>query len=273
MRANLWSLIFWLAVSFPAIGQETAPAPDANTTTKVRQAYEAGEWFRFRIHYGIFNTSFATIELIDEKWDDQPVFHARAIGKTTGLARLFFKVDDYYDSYFTQDTVRPLYFTRNIDEGGYKKNLNIRFDHQHNKAEVNDLLKNETVTFDIEPDVQDLVSCFYYLRSQFDASTINEGEFISVNLFFDKENFIFKFKFLGTEEIKTKYGRVKALKFRPYVHSGRVFRSRESITLWVSDDDNRIPLRMEADLKVGSIVADLDAFKGLKNQFKIVVPD
>jgi hypothetical protein len=66
---------------------------------------------------------------------------------------------------------------------------------------------------------------------------------------------------------------VKALKFRPYVHSGRVFRSRESITLWVSDDDNRIPLRMEAELKVGSIVADLDAFKGLKNQFKIVVPD
>ncbi len=273
MIANPWRLIFWLAVSFPIIGQETAPAQDANTTTKAPQAYQAGEWFRFRIHYGIFNASYATIELIDEKWENQPVYHARAIGRTTGLARLFFKVDDYYDSYFTQDTSRPLYFTRNIDEGGYKKNVTIRFDHQNKKAEVNDLLENDTATFDMESDVQDLVSCFYYLRNQFDASSINVGEFITVNLFFDKENFAFKFKFLGTEEIKTKFGRVKSLKFRPYVHSGRVFRSKQSITLWVSDDENKMPLRMEAELKVGSITADLDAFKGLKNQFKIVVPD
>lgn len=273
MIANPWRLIFWLAVSFPINGQETAPAQDANTTTKALQAYQAGEWFRFRIHYGIFNASYATIELIDEKWENQPVYHARAIGRTTGLARLFFKVDDYYDSYFTQDTSRPLYFTRNIDEGGYKKNVTIRFDHQNKKAEVNDLLENDTATFDMESDVQDLVSCFYYLRNQFDASSINVGEFITVNLFFDKENFAFKFKFLGTEEIKTKFGRVKSLKFRPYVHSGRVFRSKQSITLWVSDDENKMPLRMEAELKVGSITADLDAFKGLKNQFKIVVPD
>ncbi len=49
--------------------------------------------------------------------------------------------------------------------------------------------------------------------------------------------------------------------------------ANRSITLWVSDDENKMPLRMEAELKVGSITADLDAFKGLKNQFKIVVPD
>lgn len=92
-----------------------------------------------------------------------------------------------------------------------------------------------------------------------------------VNMFFDSENYAFKFKFLGNDVIKTKFGFVKALKFRPYVQSGRVFRSSESITLWVSSDKNKIPLRLEASLRVGSITADLDEFKGLKNPFNIVV--
>ncbi|HUH46398.1 MAG TPA: DUF3108 domain-containing protein, partial [Arenibacter sp.] len=78
-------------------------------------------------------------------------------------------------------------------------------------------------------------------------------------------------KYLGTEVLKTKYGRVECLKFRPYVQSGRVFKEQESLSLWVSNDDNRIPIRIQADLRVGSIKADLDGYNGLKHQFKIIM--
>jgi len=80
-----------------------------------------------------------------------------------------------------------------------------------------------------------------------------------------------KLKFLGTEELRTKYGKVECLKFRPYVQSGRVFKEEESLTLWVSNDLNKIPIRIKADLAVGSIKVDIDGYNGLKNQFKIIV--
>lgn len=251
--------------------QLTKSPNKVETSAAMLQAVNSGEWFKFRIHYGIFNASYATIEVNEELWEGKPVFHAKGVGKTTGLARLFFKVDDYYDSYFDINGVRPLYFTRNINEGGYKKNVTIRFDHEANTASVNDLLKGEKGTYKTEPNIQDLISCFYYLRENLDTSNIKKGDFVVVNLFFDAENFGFKFKFLGDEMIKTKFGYVKSLKFRPYVQSGRVFKSSESITLWVSSDKNKIPLRLQASLRVGSITADLDEFKGLKNPFNIVI--
>ena len=84
-------------------------------------------------------------------------------------------------------------------------------------------------------------------------------------MFFDQEVYKFKLKLLGREEIKTKFGKVKTLKFRPYVQSGRVFKEEESLTLWVSDDENKIPVKIQASLLVGSLKAELIEYKGLKN--------
>ncbi|MBT8259103.1 MAG: DUF3108 domain-containing protein, partial [Bacteroidia bacterium] len=110
---------------------------------------------------------------------------------------------------------------------------------------------------------------YYFLRNNYDTETIKEGEEVQLNMFFDSENYGFKLKYLGRETIRTKFGKVKTLKFRPYVMAGRVFKEQESLTLWVSADKNKIPLRIKADLAVGSLRADLDAFKGLKHQFEI----
>lgn len=276
MKFQIWLWVVIFAYTLPLFAQETTLSPSSLYTTEktsTKPAFKAGEWFKFRIHYGIFNASYATIELREAEWDGQPAFYAKGIGRTTGLARLFFKVDDYYSSYFTKDDNRPLHFIRNINEGGYKKHLKIDFDHRNKQATVIDIKKETTGTYNTDPDIQDLISFVYYLRMHLDVDAIKKDEFVVVNLFFDSENYAFKFKFIGLETIKTKFGKVKTLKFRPYVQSGRVFRSSESITLWVSSDDNKIPLRLQADLSVGSIIADLDAFKGLINPFEIVVEE
>ncbi len=90
-------------------------------------------------------------------------------------------------------------------------------------------------------------------------------------MFFDGETTKFKLKFLGREDISTKFGHVSCMIFRPYVQAGRVFKEEESLTVWISDDDNKIPIRVKASLAVGSLKADIDAYKGLKNSFKIKV--
>jgi hypothetical protein len=103
-----------------------------------------------------------------------------------------------------------------------------------------------------------------------DIAELKVGNEVHVNMFFDDENYGFKLRYLGKEKIDTKFGKINALKFRPYVMAGRVFKEEESLTLWVSNDKNKVPLRIQADLAVGSLRADLDAFKGLKHPFKII---
>lgn len=235
-------------------------------------AYKSGEWLKFRIHYGIFNASFATLKLEAKTLDTIPVYHVVGKGRTTGLARVFFKVDDTYETYFGRNDNKPYKFIRNIDEGGYTKDIEISFDYPKQEAVLNDKKNEKIYKFDIHNNVQDLLSAAYFLRSNFTAEDLEVGKSITIDMLYDDDGvYQFKLKFLGTEIVKSKYGKVECLKFRPYVQSGRVFKEQESLTLWVSNDLNKIPIRIQADLAVGSIKADLDGYNALKNQFKIIM--
>jgi len=239
---------------------------------ETKASFEAGEWLKFRIHYSIFNASTATLHLTNDVVDGKSVYRVRGEGKTTGLARAFFKVEDVYESYFDKKDGSPYKFVRNINEGGYTKDVEIDFDYAKNEAILNDKKKDKKQSFDIKRGVQDLISAFYYIRKNYEFSDLTQGEFIKLDMLYDDDGvYQFKLKYIGKEILKTKYGKVECLKFRPYVQSGRVFKEEESLSLWVSNDDNKIPIRIKADIAVGSIKADLDGYNGLKNQFKIIM--
>ena len=86
-------------------------------------------------------------------------------------------------------------------------------------------------------------------------------------MFIDAQTYPFRLRFLGREELRTRFGKVNTLLFRPLVQYGRVFKEEESVTIWITDDANKIPIRMKASLAVGSLRADLEAYKGLVNSF------
>ena len=234
-------------------------------------AFKSGEKLEYRLNYGFFNASYASLTLKDEVLDGKNVLRATSIGRTTGLARLFFKVDDIYETFFPKEIVKPVKSIRDIYEGGYEREAETIYDYKNNKALFYDKLKNINKEFDIHPDIQDIISTFYYLRKHFDIESLKPNDLIYVDIFFDQEIYPFKMMFLGTERIKTKFGIVECMKLRPYMDSGRVFRANEGINIWVTNDDNRVPIKVKADLRVGSIVANLVSFRGLANPFKIVV--
>ena len=238
---------------------------------KVNDAFQDGEWFRFRMRYGFLNASYATATVSETTFKDQAVFHVAATGKTTGFARWFFKVDDYFDSYFEKDIVRPIRFVRNISEGNYKRHVEIDFDHNNQSGIMHDLLRKTKTEISFAPNLQDLVSTFYFLRNHFDLEGIQVGETASLHMIYDKKPFAFRFRFLGYENVKTKFGVVPCVKFRPYVEEGRIFKKESGLSLWVSNDNNRIPIKVVAELSVGSLDVDLVDFKGLKHPFNIIV--
>ena len=245
--------------------------PGLSLTMQEPPAFEAGEWFKFKMSYsGFLKAGEATLLVEDDVYKDRPVYHIKGFGETTGPVSWFFKVTDRYESFVDKKTTIPYRFVRNIDEGGHTKDKIIDFDQKAGKAYIFDRKHNRYETFEVEPSVHDMVSAFYYLRDKIDSDTLKDGDEEELNMFFDQENFKFKLRFLEREVISTKFGKIKALKFRPYVMAGRVFKEKESLTLWVSDDKNKIPLRIKADLAVGSLKADLDAYKGLKHPFYII---
>ena len=233
-------------------------------------SFKNGEWLQFRVHYGFFNASEIEIKLEKKKLDSISVFHAKGYGRSTGLLRLFFKVEDYYESYFKESDGLPLWFIRDIYEGGYTKNLEMFFNHDLNTVKLNDKKNNRILNFDINPNSQDLISAFYYLRNFYNTNNLEIGEEININMFFDEENYLFKLRFLGYDVLDTKFGNVECMRFRPYVQSGRVFKEQESVSLWISNDKNKIPLKMKAELKIGSIECDLENFKNLNHPFNII---
>lgn len=240
-------------------------------SSQKERAFDTGEWFKFRIHYGLINAGYATLEVQEAVRNNKKVYHAIGKGYTTGMSRFFFKVEDNYESYFDKETGNPYQFVRKINEGGYTKNQEGFFNQSTNKISVKDYKNKSENTYLIPENTQDIMSTFYYLRNYPTIDKLKVGESVAVDMFFDNETTKFKLKFIGTEDLETKFGVVPTMIFRPLVQSGRVFKEQESLTVWISDDDNKIPLRIQASLAVGSIKADLDAFKGLKYSFKVKV--
>jgi hypothetical protein len=231
--------------------------------------FKNGEWLRYKMSYsGWMRAGTAVLKLEEKELHGKKVYHATGTGWTSGMIKWFFKVDDTYESYFDKKIVIPYFFKRKIDEGGYKKNRNTTFNYTTNEALVEDFIKKKDtlITFS---DVQDMLSSFYYLRNQ-NVDTLKKGEEIRIDMLLDSQIYPFKLRFLGKETLKTKVGKVKTLKFRPLVQAGRIFKAQESVTIWITADKNKIPIKMNANLSVGSLRADLEAYKGLANSFEKV---
>ena len=232
------------------------------------EVFKNGEWLKYRMHYGLINAGYATVSVKSTKKDKRDAFHITGKGWTTGVTKWFFKVKDNYQTWFYKDNLKPYHFRRRVDEGGHIISRDIYFDQEAKTAFVKDHKKKKEKTLTID-NVQDIISSFYYLRSQ-DISNLKVGDELELDMFLDYETFGFKMKYLGTETIKTKFGKIKSLKFRPLVQSGRIFKAEESLTIWITADKNKIPVRIKADLAVGSLKADLDQFKGLAHPFSII---
>ncbi|MFH6934319.1 DUF3108 domain-containing protein [Flavobacterium sp. FlaQc-30] len=237
--------------------------------TQKEDAFDTGEYFKFRIHYGIVNAGYATLEIKDATINNKKVHHAIGKGYTTGMSKFFFKVEDLYESYFDKETGSPYRYVRKIDEGGYTKNQEGFFNLPDNKVLVKDYKRKTEKTIVVTDNVQDIVSSFYYLRNHPNIDKLKSGESITIDMFFDDEITKFKLKYVGRQDITTKFGTVSTMVFKPLVQTGRVFKEKESLTLWITDDDNKVPIRIKADLAVGSLKADLDEYKGLKNPLKV----
>lgn len=226
-----------------------------------KNAFKRGEMLTFRMHYGIIDAGVATLGITDEAKEvaGRKTFHVVGLGESRGAFDFFYKVRDRYETYIDEKSIIPWIFLRHVNEGGYKIEQSYVFNHYSEKVNV-----GEGQTFPIEPNMQDMLSAFYFARN-LDLSAAKPGEIYAINCFMDKEVWPLKVKFIGRETITTELGTFKCLKYRPIVQKGRVFKHEEDLNIWITDDKNHIPILGQADVVVGSIKAELKDYKGLAN--------
>ena len=232
-----------------------------------KSSFREGEFLKYKIQYGLVNAGMMTAELEESLMGQDTLLHSVGKGWTTGMIAVVFKVRDRYETYFEKNSLRPRHFIRKVNEGGYTKDKEIYFDFKTHYATVVNHKHQTEESYFIQNNVQDMLSSFYYLRD-LDFDNLNEGDSIDINMFFDQKMNIIRVLVLGRERIKSKFGEIDCIKIRPLVQEGRVFKDEENVTLWITDDLNRIPIKIKSSILVGSIKAELIDFDGLAHPFR-----
>ena len=229
------------------------------------KAFRPGETLKFRIHYGFIDAGTATMEVKKEVQyiGGRPCYHLVATAETMGAFDWFFKVRDKYESIVDSQSIIPWLFFRRVNEGGYIINQNVSFNHYTDSA------RSEKKTIAIPSYTQDLLSAFYYSRT-FDVKNSKPGDIFPIPGYLDDNTLPLNVKYIGKDVVNTKVGTIKCLMFRPMLQEGRVFKENEDMTVWVSDDDNHLPIRVQAEVLVGSIKMDLVSFKNIANPLSII---
>lgn len=247
----------------------------AQTNPKLNKAFSRGETLVYRVHYGVIDAGEATIQVTHDtlKFNNRKTLHVVGTGTSKSAFDWFFKVRDRYDTWMDEETLLPHLFLRRIDEGGFIINQDYRFSQSKNTVNVkrsgtDSGRSTDGASYTLPNATHDIISAFYFARS-LNMSGIKPGDVITVQTFFDEEVFPLKVKFIGRETLKTKIGKVRCIKLRPIIQQGRVFKEEEDLTMWVSDDINRVPIRLQANVLVGSIKMDIKSYSNLANSFAL----
>jgi hypothetical protein len=221
-------------------------------------AFKAAEELSYRLKYGIFTGAEAHLRVEDgEKINGQPTFHIIVDGKTAGTFDIFYKVRNRYESWVDRTTLLPYLYQENRHEGGWKHTDKVVFDHESNKITAN------KGVFPFKGKVFDFVSAYYFARC-LDISNIKIGEKFELQYFLDDGVHTLGITYMGKEKMSCPVGTFNCLKFNPTIIPGRIFKKDSKLYLWITDDGNRIPVKANVGLVVGSVTMELTDTKALK---------
>lgn len=255
IKINFLALL--LLLSLPSLAQDEYP-------------FTYGEELEFEVSYGWFNLADATMKISKkaETINEKPHFKIDVFGKTKGAATIFGRVNDNWGTIWDIESRLPSVSYRHIEEGKYRKHEKVFFDQQKEKARMqlfdkeNKFLKEEK-EYRLPGKVQDIVSGFYYLRT-LDLSNLQVGDTVEILGFFDKEIYNINLIYEGQERIETEIGEKDTFIFSPQIPKNKLFRGEFPVTVWVTQDQNKIPVKIKANLFLGSLNLELKSARGLR---------
>ncbi|MTI19671.1 DUF3108 domain-containing protein, partial [Fulvivirga sp. RKSG066] len=226
-------------------------------------SFARGEKLTYRVNFGIFTIGKGEMIISDKlyKINKRDCYKVDVYGKTSGMVDWVARVDDHWGAYVDTAALVPHISYRNIKEGNYRKNEMVRFDHEHDVLETKTINKKtgkwkEPILYGAPDNVREMLSGFLYLRTM-DFSQMKKGDIFTISGFFEDMFYELDVKYRGKEKVKTKAGKFRAIKLEPIMPDNELFDGEDSILAWISDDENKIPLKVEAKMFIGHTGVEL----------------
>jgi len=220
--------------------------------------------------WGLINTGVGelttTVYYKEDGREKEPYFEALASVKTYSFFDKFFRIRDTYEARFRARNVTPLYFYRDIHEGKYTIQNRFHFidDHQVDARITRSNNRIKDTLMQGKPCTFDLMTLLYFARN-IETSSMKQGDQLSLSFVIDEEMHDLYFRYITTEQKKVPgVGTFRCKKFSVSLVAGVVFTGKEEMLVWISDDDNRLPIWMETPVIVGKVSARIAKYDGLK---------
>ena len=251
-------LVLLVVTGSTAFTNETATV--AGPRVLSNKAFSYGETLTYRVHYGWINAARITMKVAPQPVviKGRSTYNITGYGKTYRSFDWMYRVRDHFETYMDSQSLAPLKYFKSVEEDSYKDIDLVYYDHEK------EWLKGKKKEMSMPAYVQDVISGIYYARS-IDLAHASEGQTFPLDIYLDQEIYNLKFKYLGKEVIKSDIGKIECYKLRPQLVVDRVFKDEDDMTIWVSADANKIPIRVKTEIYVGSLKVDLTSHEGLLN--------
>lgn len=208
-----------------------------------------------------------TMETSEIKTSKATLLRLKCTAATYSKWDNFFKIRDLYESYVNPNTLTPYLYNRSINEGNYFKKMKYTFSHKTNtvksvQTKKNNQVENKDVS--IGSGTKDIVSTMYHIRL-FDYSSMATGARKSFTIIFDREEVKGQITYLGKETISTALGKKECYKLAVGSNQKDVLQGSNSNFLWLTADENKIPVYGKFKIPVGNGELKIKSATGLKN--------
>ncbi|MFK7973143.1 MAG: DUF3108 domain-containing protein [Bacteroidia bacterium] len=235
-------------------------------------SFQQGEYLKFRLHYGFITAGYAALEVKPDLVDKngKSCVHVVGTGWTTSAFDRVFRIRDKYETFMDHESLESVHFKCKIEEGSFSHFHEVEFN-QEAKTATRIQPNKPNSRYSVPEGIQDVLASFYSARANNDHKTLEPGSTISLRNFHDRKTFGLTATMLKRETIKVEGHKYRALKFRLNVDEAGMVTDGGKIHFWMTDDANKLPLRIKADLMVGSLKIDLEEAKGLRNPLDALV--
>ena len=235
------------------------------------KSFQPGEKLTFLMSYGLIKGGEASVELSTHNTDSINLHHIHLFVKTLGITDKIYKVNDTFDSYFIPQSFLPVFANQNISEGKFKRLYQYKYDHlsREDSSIVYSLRKGKKI---MVKNIYDILSGFFNVRENKINRNLKDDQIFQVDTYYNDKHFPFILRYKGKETIKTPLGKIECYKFMPVTIVGRMFETKDALTIYFSADKNKIPVSFKFDMFFGSAKCELIQYQGLKNEFESLTP-
>ena len=237
--------------------EDTLSVPSVADTQSIDRevtnlSFGTGEKLEFKVRWGPIVAGSATMEISGTiKFKGRECFRIISTAESNKFFSTFFKVRDRVESFMDKEGLYSLHFEKHIREGKFKADRYVDFDQENHIAiEGKD-------TIQVPPFVQDVLSAFYFVRTQ----PLEVGKSLFVDNHTDKKNYPLEVKVLRRERVEVEAGTFDCLVVEPILQASAIFKQKGSLTVWLTDDQKRMPVLMKSKVVIGSIATELKNYR------------